>query len=396
MKTYRYVIIGGGLAGDGAVQGIREVDKEGSIALLSAERFPPYKRPHLSKTLWKGGPLERTFTRHGYQDLGVAEFYGVKVEEVLPDEKKVRLATGEELGYEKLLLATGGEPRTLDLLPHGIPYRTLSDYLSTRIFFDPKVSGKGTGEALVLGAGFIGAEMAAALTMIGVKVTMIFPEKGIMERVLPAELSRFMVDYYREKGVTVWPEDTVKEVHRHGDHFHFRTAKGEEGHGQLAILGLGIRPRVELGEKAGLKTDNGLVVDAYLQTSHPDIYAAGDVACYPDPQGEGLIRVEHEDTAKRQGKLAGRNMAGAGERYLALPFFYSDLFDLGFEAVGHIDPQGPYEADWQDGYKKGVVYYHDGEGTLKGVLLWNVWDAVDKAEKLIRSEEKRPSWKGSI
>ncbi|MBT9258805.1 MAG: FAD-dependent oxidoreductase [Clostridiales bacterium] len=396
MKRYRYAIVGGGLAGDGAVQGIREVDREGSIALLSEERFPPYKRPHLSKALWKGGPLERTFTRHGYRDLGVEEFYGVRVEAILPEEKKIQLSTGEELSYEKLLLATGGEPRRLDILPQGIPYRTLSDYLYTRSLFDPKFSGKGEGQAVVLGAGFIGAEMAAALTMIGVKVTMIFPETGIMERVFPPELSRFLVDYYREKGVTVLAEDTVKEAHSHGDHLHVRTARGEEAQGQAAILGLGIRPRVELGEKAGLKVEDGLVVDEYLRTSHPDIYAAGDVAFYPDPQGKGRLRVEHEDNAKRQGKLAGRNMAGAGEPYRALPFFYSDLFDLGFEAVGHIDPRGPFEAEWQDGYRKGVIYYHDGEGTLKGVLLWNVWDAVEKAERLIRSGEKKTSWKGSI
>ena len=377
MKQYRYLIIGGGLAGDAAVRGIRELDAEGSIGMISMEPDPPYTRPNLSKGLWKGRPLEKIW--RNTESLGAELYLGRKVTQLDPSKKYLRDDTGGEYMYDKLLLATGGSPIRL---PFGgdniIYYRDLQDYQHLRALTE-------RGERfLVIGGGFIGSEIAAALTMIGKKVVMVFPEEAIGANVYPPDLSGFLNEYFREKGVEVVPDDLVASLEQTGNRSTVRTRNGNSFEVDGVIAGIGIRPNLELAQQAGLQVDNGIVVNEHLLTSVPDVFAAGDVArFFHSALGKG-VRVEHEDNALRMGKLAGRNMAGAHEPYTHVPMFYSDLFDLGYEAVGELSSKLETVADWQEPFKKGIVYYLDN-GRVHGVLLWNVWDSVPEARALLNA-----------
>lgn len=372
------------MAADAAVDGIRERDPHGSIALVSAERFPPYKRPPLSKALWHDYRLERTFLKPSAAELGVDEHLGQAVTALDRAAHTVTLASGAQLRYERLLLATGASPKQLPFGEGVIYYRTMADYLRVR------AAAKEGRRAVILGAGFIGCEMAAALRQSGLETAMVFPERHLLERLLPADLAAHVTAYYREKGVELHAEDVPVAVERAGDGFRVRTRAGRELAADLVLAGLGVRPNDGLAHEAGLRVEDGVVVDSRLQTEDPDVFAAGDVARFPlDALGGELVRIEHEDNAKSQGRLAGRNLAGAEEPYTHTPFFYSDLFNLGFEAVGVLDARLSTVADWKDGFRKGVVYYLDDAGHVRGVLLWNVWDAVPKAEAVIR--EGRPA-----
>lgn len=285
---------------------------------------------------------------------------------------------GEEYRYGKLLLATGGTPRRLEPAPDGVIYfRTLDDYRTTR-----RLAKEGK-RFIVIGGGFIGSEVAAAVRMQGCEVSMVVPEAGIGARVFPADLARFVARYYREKGVVVHLNDSVNRIatgERGGYAVGVKTAGPLTA--DAVIAGLGIVPNVSLAEQAGLTVDNGIVVDEQLRAAPDGIFAAGDVARFHNAALNARMRVEHEDNANTMGKIAGRNMAGAGERYDHLPFFYSDLFDLGYEAVGDVDARHETVADWKDPYREGVVYYLDG-GRVRGVLLWNTWGQVDAARALI-------------
>ncbi len=329
MKGYKYLIIGGGLAGDAAIRGIRELDADGSIGLISAEADPPYTRPNLSKGLWKGRPMEKVWRNS--EKLGVEILLNRKVTQLDPKKKSVRDDQGEEYTFEKLLIATGGSPIRLPFGGDDIIYfRDLQDYHRLRALANRKES------FLVIGGGFIGSEIAAALTMVGKKVSLVFLENAIGANIYPKELADFLNEFYRGKGVNVMPADSVTNIEKKGERFTVRTKSGRASEVDGVVGGLGIRPNVELARGAGLRVENGIVVNNKMETSMPDIYAAGDVAMFHHSALDKLIRVEHEDNAIRMGKLAGRNMAGADESYAHIPMFYSDLFDLGYEAVGEL------------------------------------------------------------
>jgi NADPH-dependent 2,4-dienoyl-CoA reductase/sulfur reductase-like enzyme len=375
MKHYKYLIIGGGLAGDGATKGIRELDSEGKIGLISMEPDPPYMRPNLSKGLWKGRPVEKIWRKTEER----AELHlNRKVVELDPANKRVRDDQGEEYTYEKLLLATGGTPNHL---PFGngniIYYRNFQDYKHLRALTE------NGNHFVVIGGSFIGSEIAAALTIVGKKVTMVFPENSISENIFPSDLAHFLVDYYREKGVEVITGESAASVQKEGDRIVVHTGSGRSIEADGVVAGIGIHPNLDLAKEAGLKVSNGVIVNEQLQTSVPDVYAAGDVANFHHTMLGKRTRVEHEDNAVQMGKTAGRNMAGAMEGYDHAPMFYSDLFDLGYEAVGEMSSKMKTIADWQEKpFKKGVVYYMD-DGRVRGVLLWNVWEKVNDARALM-------------
>lgn len=378
MPHYTYLIIGGGMTADAAIGGIREVDPSGTVGLIGAEPHPAYDRPPLSKGLWKNKPLESIWRKSDRQ--GVNFHLGRQATALDAANKRVTDDKGTVHTYEKLLLATGGTPRRLPFGGDNIIYfRTLDDYERLRAL---------TSQAqrfAVIGGGFIGSEIAAALTMNGKRVVMAFPGEGIGSHMFPADLSRFLNDYYRQKGVEVLAGTRIRgwEMRQGKSVLKTQSTQGDrEVAADAVVAGIGIQPNVDLAKAAGLEVDNGIRVDRGLRTSHPDIYAAGDVANFYNPALDQRLRVEHEDNANAMGRAAGQVMAGQAVSYDHLPFFYSDLFDLGYEAVGEVDAQLETFADWTEPYRKGVIYYLRG-GRVRGVLLWNVWEQVDAARKLI-------------
>ncbi len=280
--------------------------------------------------------------------------------------------------YRKLLLATGGAPRTLPFGSGFIYFRTYDDYKRLRTVATPGA------HIAVIGGGFIGSEIAAAMAMAGCKATMLFPEHAIGARVFPAALADSVTAYYRERGVDVRSGVTATG------------GKGGAGGGaglalsdsstlqaDSVVAGLGIVPNVQLAQEAGLQLDlGGIVVDDHLRTSDPDIHAAGDVAAFPAPALGRRMRGEHENAAVTMGQRAGQCMAGQDAPYDELPYFYSDLFDLGYEAVGTLDSRLEMVEQWVTPFREGVVYYLDA-GRVRGVLLWNTWGQVDNARALI-------------
>jgi NADPH-dependent 2,4-dienoyl-CoA reductase/sulfur reductase-like enzyme len=372
MGETRYLIVGGGMTGHAAAAAIREADPQGRIAMVAAEEDRPYARPPLSKGLWLGKAEESVWLP---PVDGLVLHGGRRAVALDPRGCTVRDDRGEVHRFDRLLLATGGTPRTL---PFGgdrvVYYRTLADYRRLRA-----VPGR---RAIVIGGGFIGSELAASLTAAGREVTMIFPERAIGARVYPAELAAFLVRTFTEKGVRVLAGETVVGVEPRGAETVVRTGRGEEIVADVVVAGLGIRPDTALAEAAGLACADGIVVDEQLETSAPGVFAAGDVARFSNEALGGRIRVEHEDAALSQGRSAGRNMAGAAEPYRHLPFFYSDLFDLGYEAVGRLDASLETIASWKTPFREGIVYYLEGE-RVRGVLLWGIFGQVDAARELV-------------
>lgn len=386
-KTYDYVIVGAGVAAASAVKGIRSQDSSGSIAVLGSEPDEPVYRPVLSKDLW----LKDDETLEGSSlagdlndDDGVDLVLDTTVTELDTAAHVVRLADGSTVGYGKLLLATGAEPRVLavDPGPRVVYYRTAADYRRLRA-----VAAEGSHVAVV-GGGYIGSEIASALVQNGVDVTLVLDREDVQEQMFPRALAATLTKDFDDRGVTI---------------VHGTVAGGEEDDGGVrirldddshivadaAVIGVGVLPRTGLAEAAGLEVDNGIVVDEHLRTSVEDVYAAGDVAAYPDAL-LGRRRVEHVDHAEKSGELAGRAMAGADDTYDYTPFFWSDIFDHGYEAVGETKSELDLLEDWKDGeVGTGVVYYLEA-GQVRGVLLWNVWDSVDKAREVMAETAKEP------
>ena len=391
MTHYKYLIIGGGLAGDAATRGIREADSEGSIGLISMEPDPPYMRPNLSKGLWKGRPVEKIWRK---TEDRAELILGRKVTALDPAKKTVKDDQGDEYTYDKLLLATGGTPNHL---PFGkgdiIYYRDFQDYQHLRELADEKE------HFVVIGGGFIGSEIAAALTMVGKKVTMVFLEEAINGLVFPSDLAKYLTDHYREKGVEVLTNESIASVQHENGRLAARTGSGRFIETDGVVAGIGIRPNVRLAEEAGIQVENGIIVNERLETSATDVYAAGDAANFIHPAFNERTRVEHEDNAVSMGKFAGKNMTGANEGYDHIPMFYSDLFDFGYEAVGETSSKLETVSDWYASrqFEKGMIYYLN-EGRVRGAVLWNVWDKVDKARALMREQGpfKAEDLKGKI
>jgi len=383
---YDYVIVGGGLAGASAVQGIRELDAKGTILLLGEEKHLPYDRPPLSKKLWFGKTrVEEIFLHEAdfYVRHGVAVALGARAVALDPAGKTLADASGASYRFGKLLLATGGTPRRLSI-PGGdldgiCHFRTLDDYLRTR---NAAAEGK---SALVVGGGFIGSELAAALNA-SLEVTMIFPGAYLCSRVFPPALGRSLQQQYQKRGVRILTSDTPVSIAKIDGRFRTQTASGKSIDSDLLLVGIGLAPAIDLAKEAGLAVGDGIVVNEYLETSHPDIYAAGDNAFFPYRALEKSMRIEHWDNALNQGKWAGRNMAGAGEPYTYQPYFFSDLFEFGYEATGEVDARLETFADWQKENYTGVVYYLR-DGKVRGVMMCNVWDKIDAARELIRRGE---------
>jgi len=364
------------MTADAAVRGIRELDPQGSIGLIGIEDEPPYDRPPLTKALWKGKPLEKIW--RDTESLGVELNLGHRVTRLNADDLSAIDKNGESYTGQKILLATGAKPRRFSFGDGQIIYyRTLHDYRALR-----QLCEKGQSFA-VIGGGFIGSEISAALAMNGKRVTLLLSGAAIGEHMYPDDLAQFLKKFYTSKGVEILTGAKVTDVvAQPGDQALVSIEDGRKLTVDGVIAGVGVQPNTDLAEKADLIVDNGIIVNEQLLTSHNDIFAAGDVAEFFNPALGKLIRVEHEDNANTMGRQAGRNMAGATEPYHHLPFFYSDLFELGYEAVGDLDAHQTIFSDWTTPFQKGVVYYLTDQ-RVRGVLLWNVWGKVPEARKLI-------------
>jgi 3-phenylpropionate/trans-cinnamate dioxygenase ferredoxin reductase subunit len=364
----RYLIIGAGLTAHHAVRGIRERDAEGRIVIVGEEPELPYTRPHLSKAYLMGQrPREKVFVKP-------ASFYTENKAEVWTDRqvtavdaahKTAALADGSIIACDRLLLATGSEPRRLKIPGsdlRGIYYlRTLADSDAIR------AAMLAARRAVIVGGGFIGAEVASAFAQAGVETIMILTDNVLLRRQVGSEAGRFLLDYYRGKGVKVEVEKTVSAFGGDGPVRSVRTADGAEYATDTVVAGIGAAPRTTLAATAGLTVENGVVVDEYLRTSSPDIYAAGDIASYADTRYGRHMRLEHWDNAVQQGRLAGLNMAGANQPFDHVPYFYSDVFDLDLQAWGDM-------YDWdrtivRGSHRNNLTYFYLKGDRLKAALI---------------------------
>ncbi len=385
MKEYKYIIIGGGMTGSSAVMGIRKIDPDGTIALISMEPYKPYNRPPLTKGLWNGKNIEDIMRPIEKYDVDI--FLETQVKEINRDEKWILTDNEEKNKYQKLLIATGGDPIQMPDSPDGvISYRTRAD------FEELKELAKTKQTFCVIGGGFIGSEISAALTKNGKQVTMIFPENGISGLLFPDELSKFVNDYYQEQGVAILNDRLVDSILKTNNTYlvkyhNINTEQTQEKEFDVVIVGIGLKPNIDLAEGAGLDVTDGIVVNEYLQTSDPEIYAAGDVAYFKNLGLGKRMRVEHEDNANTMGLTAGKNMTGEQEEYDHMPFFYSDLFDLGYEAVGEMNKDYTIFSDWIEPYKKGTIFYLDDD-KIVGLIFWNLWGKVDQGREIIRERKE--------
>jgi 3-phenylpropionate/trans-cinnamate dioxygenase ferredoxin reductase component len=375
MPHYKYLIIGGGMTADAAARAILKIDPTSSVGLISAESNPPYNRPPLSKELWKGKPIESIWRKT--ETLGLDLHLGRQVQSIDPKNKSTIDDQGNVRTFDKLLLSTGVTPRRLPFGGDQINYfRTFQDYQSLRALTETKF------RFAVIGGGFIGSETAAALSMVGKDIAIIFPDEAIGMKLFPRDLALFLNDFYQSKGVKVLSQQSVVGLKTNATNLTLQTKSGYGIVVDGVVAGIGTQPNVRLAQASGLEVENGIVVDEFLRTSHPDIFAAGDVASFFNRALGKRMRAEHEDNANTMGNYAGRNMAGESVPYDHLPYFYSDLFELGYEAVGEINSSLETVADWKKPFEEGVIYYLQNE-KIRGVLLWNVWGQLEAARKLI-------------
>ena len=359
------VIVGGGGAGNAAAEMLRRKGYAGPLTMLSADDSLPYDRPNLSKGYLSGNAGENS------NPLRSADFYrerkidlklGTQVAGIDTSNRFVRLADGTQHGYEALLLATGGEPIRLNIpganLPHVLYLRSLAD---SRALLAKASASK---RAVVIGASFIGMEVAASLRQRDIEVDVVAPDSRPMEHVLGPEAGDFFRRLHEKHGVRFHLGTTAASI----DAQTVTLANGERLAADFVVVGIGVRPRVELAQAAGLTIDRGIAVDEYLETSVPGIFAAGDIARWPDRRTGGKIRVEHWVVAERQGQVAAQNMLGRRQRFDHVPFFWTEQYDFGLGYVGHAESWDKIEINgtFEDGCT--ISYLHGGKKLAMGVV----------------------------
>jgi 3-phenylpropionate/trans-cinnamate dioxygenase ferredoxin reductase component len=384
----RFLIVGGGLAGAIAAQTLREEGFDGSITLLGAELHRPYERPPLSKDYLQGNTDRDSIFVHPepwYVEHSVKLFLGTTVTALTPASRTVTTATGARLSFDKLLLATGSTPRRLSLQGSdldGVHYlRTVED--SDRI----KTSFARARRVAIIGAGWIGLEAAAAARHAGLDVTLVESAEMPLLRVLGPEAAPIFADLHREHGVDLRCEVAVSQLTgTNGSVTGLMLSDGSRIDADMVLVGIGITPNTEVAAAAGLEVENGIIVNEHLQTSDPNIYAAGDVANAYNPRLDRHLRVEHWANARRQGATAAKAMLGQEAVDARPSYFYSDQYDLGMEYTGDIGPSGYDQVTFRRhaNPRQQIVFWLHEHRVLAGMNI-NIWDVADDIERLIQS-----------
>ena len=382
-RPERIVVVGGGLAAAKAVEGLREQGYTGSITLVGAEEHLPYERPPFSKGVLLGNEEPDSATVHDrdwYAEHDVELLLGTRASAVDLSGRTVT-AGDRTLPYDALLVATGSRPRhlaTADRSGATVAYlRTRDDSLALRQQLREGVS------VLVVGAGWIGLEVASAARQDGADVTVVEPAEVPLARVLGPELGERFAQLHRDHGVDLRLGTGVEAV-EHGDGGTDVTlSDGSHLHPDLLVVGIGVEPEVELAEQAGLEVDNGILVDARLRTSDPHVWAAGDVANHDHPVLGARIRVEHWDVALNQGTYVAGSMLGGEEPYTNQPYFFTDQYDWGMEYVGHVGPDGYDEVVTRGEPADGMTAFWIKDGRVLAAMQVNDWDATDHLRALV-------------
>ena len=377
------LIVGASLAGAKAAEGARTTGYDGRIVLVGAEPERPYERPPLSKDVLRGEKDSETARVHDegyYDEHGVELLTGRTVEALDLSAGQARLDGGETLGFTTAVLATGAEPRRLPLPGadlYGVHYlRTRSDSLRLG---DAIRAG---GRVAVVGAGWIGSEVAASARQLGAEVVLIDPEPVPLRRVLGDEVGEMFRSLHADHGVALRLGTGVTELQGTGRVANVVLGDGRVEPADVVVIGVGVTPRVALATDAGLKVDNGVVVDEFLETSAPGVYAAGDVASAWHPHYQGHLRVEHWANALNQGLAAGANAAGERTAYTRLPYFFSDQYDLGLEYVGYSRPGDDLVVRGSLEDRELVAFWHR-DGVVSAAMNVNVWDVVDDLKAIV-------------
>jgi NADPH-dependent 2,4-dienoyl-CoA reductase/sulfur reductase-like enzyme/nitrite reductase/ring-hydroxylating ferredoxin subunit len=383
----KIVIVGGGAAGFAAAERLRREGFDGTLSMISDDAAPPVDRPNLSKDYLAGqAPEDWVPLRPDdfYAGAGIDLRLNTQVTAIDAKERKVVLANGAALPFDRLLLATGAEPVRLPIpgadQPHVHTLRTLAD--SRAIIASATAGAK---RALVIGASFIGLEVAASLRARNLEVHVVAPEERPMARILGDEIGDFVRALHEEHGVVFHLQDTVTAIEGR----HARLKSGGTIDADLVVVGVGVRPRLALAEQAGLATDRGVTVDAYLESSVPGIFAAGDIARWPDPHSRANIRVEHWVVAERQGQTAARNMFGRRERYDAVPFFWSQHYDVPINYVGHAEAWDEIKVDGSIADRDCLVQYKQKGRVLAAASIYR--DLASLKAELAMERDVQPA-----
>jgi apoptosis-inducing factor 3 len=378
------VIVGAGAAGDAVAEELRRQGYAGRILLLAPEGEPPYDRPNLSKDYLAGNAPEEWIPLHPpewYEERRIELRRGARVAAIDPKGKTVTLEDGAVLPYGALVLATGAEPNRLPIPGAGLPHvQLLRSLADSRALIE---KAKKARRAVVVGASFIGLEAAASLRARKIEVTVVAPDERPLAKVMGPDLGDFIRGLHEEHGVTFRLETKPKEI-RAGE---VELESGEVLPADLVVIGVGVRPRVALAEAAGLAVDNGVLVDEHLETSVPGIWAAGDIARYPEARTGRRIRVEHWVAAQRQGQAVARNLLGRRERFADVPFFWSQHYDVPINYVGHAERWGAAELHGSLAEKSATVAFREAGRIAAVATVYRDLESLEAELAMERGDE---------